>query len=261
MTGTAPATPGYLVVRNLGVRYGSAEAVRGVDLDIGPGSVVALLGANGAGKSTVLKAIAGLVRGTGTMAFGGETLDGMPARKRLGRGIVYVPEGREIVGILSVSENLTLGGYHCDRKTRSERAAMVLDLFPEIASRARSPAGMLSGGEQQMLAIGRALMAGPRVLLLDEPSLGLAPLLVQRVFERLDVVRRHTEMSILLVEQNFRMTVQLADDAYFMRNGRVVAHQAAATLRTPAARQAAIEAYLGSGESQPETTAILAAAS
>ena len=244
-----PTADGALKVRNLSVRYGAAEAVHGIDMEVGPGKVVALLGANGAGKSTVLKAIAGLVRATGTVSFGGVAVDGLPARKRLARGIVYVPEGREIVGTLSVGENLTLGGYHVDAKTREERQRMVLALFPEIADRTRSPAWMLSGGEQQMLAIGRALMAAPRILLLDEPSLGLAPLLVRRVFDRLEAVRQQTGMSVLLVEQNFRMTVQLADDVYFLRSGAVVAHQAAEELRAPSARLAAIDAYLGSAGS------------
>jgi branched-chain amino acid transport system ATP-binding protein len=235
-----------LDVQGLTISYGRSPAVSSVDLRVGGGAVVALLGANGAGKSSVLKAIAGLGRATGSVRFEGEPVQGLAARQRLRRGIVYVPEGRQIVATLSVGENLTLGGYHASRTVRAQREAMVLELFPEIANRVRSPAWMLSGGEQQMLAIGRALMALPRLLLLDEPSLGLAPLLVRRVFERLDVVRRQTGLSVVLVEQNFRMTVQLADDVYFLRNGRLVAHQAAVDLRAPAATQAAIDAYLGS---------------
>ena len=204
-----------LRTRGLTARYGALPAVHGIDITVGAGSVVALLGANGAGKSTILKAIAGLMPSQGEVLYDGAVLGALSARQRVRRGIVYVPEGREIVATLSVGENLTLGGYHLDRRTLRERTDMVLGLFPEIADRVRSPAWMLSGGEQQMLAIGRALMAGPRLLLLDEPSFGLAPLLVRRVFERLDTIRRASALSVVLVEQNFRMTMQLADEVYF----------------------------------------------
>ena len=229
----------------MSVRYGALPAVRAIDIEVGVGAVMALLGANGAGKSTILKAIAGLVAAQGEVMFDGQTLGALSARQRVRRGIVYVPEGREIVATLSVGENLTLGGFRLDRRTLRQRSEMVLGLFPEIAGRVKSPAWMLSGGEQQMLAIGRALMAGPRLLLLDEPSLGLAPLLVKRVFERLDTIRRMSALSVVLVEQNFRMTMQLADDVYFLRSGSIVGHRSAADLRGPAAREQAIETYLG----------------
>lgn len=238
-----------LRTQSVAVRYGALPAVRGIDIEVGEGAVVALLGANGAGKSTVLKAIAGLVPAQGEIIFDGQAINTLSARQRVRRGVVYVPEGREIVAALSVGENLVLGGFHLDRRTLRQRSEMVLGLFPEIAGRVRAPAWMLSGGEQQMLAIGRALMAGPRLLLLDEPSLGLAPLLVKRVFERLDTIRRMNALSVVLVEQNFRMTMQLADDVYFLRGGGIVGHRAAAALREPAARDEAIETYLG-GESQ-----------
>ena len=234
-----------LRVNGLTARYGGYVAVSGVDMAVRPGAVAALLGANGAGKSTTLKAIAGLVQAEGSVVFDGEAIEGLSTRQRVRRGVVYVPEGREIVGSLSVGENLTLGGYHVDASLRAQRQRMVLDLFPEIADRVHGPAWMLSGGEQQMLAIGRALMAGPRLLLLDEPSLGLAPLLVKRVFERLEAVRSQTNLSVVLVEQNFKMSVQLAEEVYFMRGGRIVNSQAASALRTPSARQAAIHTYLG----------------
>jgi branched-chain amino acid transport system ATP-binding protein len=229
----------------LSVRYGALSAVRGIDIEVGSGAVVALLGANGAGKSTILKAIAGLAPAQGDIVFDGQPINAMSTRQRVQRGIVYVPEGREIVATLSIGENLTLGGYQLDRRTRRDRMETVLGLFPEIANRVRSPAWMLSGGEQQMLAIGRALMAGPRLLLLDEPSLGLAPLLVKRVFERLDTIRRMSALSVILVEQNFRMTMQLADDVYFLRSGGIVGHRSAIELRGPAAREEAIASYLG----------------
>ncbi len=227
------------------VRYGALPAVRAVDITVRAGSVVALLGANGAGKSSILRAIAGLTPSEGEIVFDGQKLGPLSARQRVRRGVVYVPEGREIVSTLSVGENLVLGGYHLDRKTLRQRTEMVLGLFPEIAKRTRSPAWMLSGGEQQMLAIGRALMAGPRLLLLDEPSLGLAPLLVKRVFERLDIIRNMSALSVVLVEQNFRMTMQLADTVYFLRNGSIVGHRDAADLRGASAREEAIDTYLG----------------
>jgi branched-chain amino acid transport system ATP-binding protein len=242
-----------LSTQSLSVRYGALPAVDDIDIDVATGAVVALLGANGAGKSTILKAIAGLVPAQGEILFDGQSIHALSARQRVRRGIVYVPEGREIVATLSVGENLVLGGFHLDRRTLRQRSEMVLGLFPEIAGRVRSPAWMLSGGEQQMLAIGRALMAGPRLLLLDEPSLGLAPLLVKRVFERLDTIRRMSALSVVLVEQNFRMTMQLADDVYFLRSGGIVGHRAAAALRGPTARAEAIETYLGSHNQLPVT--------
>ena len=235
----------------LSVRYGALPAVAAIDIEVGSGAVVALLGANGAGKSTILKAIAGLVPAQGQILFDGQPISALSTRQRVRRGIVYVPEGREIVTTLSVGENLVLGGFHLDRRTLRQRSEMVLGLFPEIAGRARSPAWMLSGGEQQMLAIGRALMAGPRLLLLDEPSLGLAPLLVKRVFERLDTIRKMSALSVVLVEQNFRMTMQLADDVYFLRSGSIVGHRSAAALRGPEAREEAIETYLGGQSRTP----------
>jgi branched-chain amino acid transport system ATP-binding protein len=234
-----------LRVEGLTARYGGYVAVSGVDISVRSGAVAALLGANGAGKSTTLKAIAGLVPAEGSVTFDGKAIGAMSTRQRVRRGVVYVPEGREIVGALSVGENLTLGGFHVETRLRAQRQQMVLDLFPEIADRVHGPAWMLSGGEQQMLAIGRALMAGPRLLLLDEPSLGLAPLLVKRVFERLEAVRTQTNLSVVLVEQNFKMSIQIAEEVYFMRGGRIVNRQAAAALRSPAARQEAIDTYLG----------------
>ncbi|MFD2250288.1 branched-chain amino acid transport system ATP-binding protein [Pseudochelatococcus lubricantis] len=235
-----------LTVRNLSVYYGAkAQAAERVSFDVGTGSVVALLGANGAGKSSIMKAVAGLVPATGEITFDGEPVQSLPARQRVQAGIVYVPEGREIVGNLTVRENLVLGGYHVPGVARRARIDMVLDMFPEIANKADGPAWRLSGGEQQMLAIGRGLMAGPRLLLLDEPSLGLAPLLVHRVFERLATIRRETHLAIVLVEQNLRMTMRLCDEVHFLRSGRIVGWRRAQDLKGEAARQEAIDAYLG----------------
>ncbi|MBE0695172.1 MAG: ABC transporter ATP-binding protein [Aquamicrobium sp.] len=235
-----------LEVDDLCVFYGAtAQAVDRVSFTVGPGSVVALLGANGAGKSSIMKAVAGLIPSKGRVVFDGEEVGDLPARGRVKRGIVYVPEGREIVGDLTVRENLVLGGYHLAPATRRARIDMVLDLFPEIADKANGPAWRLSGGEQQMLAIGRGLMAGPRLLLLDEPSLGLAPLLVRRVFDRLGTIRRESELAIVLVEQNLRMTMRLCDEVHFLRGGRIVGRRKAEELRDESARQEAIDAYLG----------------
>ncbi len=235
-----------LDVKGLSVRYGGgADVVERVEFHVPRNSVVALLGANGAGKSTIMKAVAGLIPSRGEILFDGEPISGLSAAQRVRRGVVYVPEGREIVGGLTVAENLVLGGYHVDSQTRRKRSDMVLEMFPEIASKADRSAWRLSGGEQQMLAIGRALMAGPRLLLLDEPSLGLAPLLVRRVFERLDDIRKDTGLSIVLVEQNFRVTMRLSDHVYFLRRGRIVGEKAADELNSEQARQEAIDAYLG----------------
>lgn len=232
----------------LGVRYGVARAVEDVYLTVPENGVVALLGANGAGKSSILKAIAGLVPAEGKMSFAGEDLARLNVRQRVRRGIVYVPEGRQIIGSLTVAENLLLGGFYLDARTLRRRREAMLELFPEIASRLHSPAWMLSGGEQQMLAIGRGLMSAPRLLLLDEPSLGLAPLLIRRVFERLVTIKQETGLAIILVEQNFRMTMKVADAMYFVRNGIIVGHRTAAELSTAASRAEVVEAYLGTGQ-------------
>jgi branched-chain amino acid transport system ATP-binding protein len=237
-----------LRVEDLAVAYGASPAVEGISLSVPPRGTVALLGANGAGKSTVLKAIAGLVpKSAGRVLLQGEDVTAADTRRLVRAGVVYVPEGREIVPNLSVDENLLLGGFHVEGALRRQRRDMVLGIFTEIASRAGSPAWRLSGGEQQMLAIGRALMAGPRLLLLDEPSLGLAPLLVRRVFDRLAAIRAETGLAIVLVEQNFRMTVRVADTVHFLRGGRLLGRRDAAELRSPAAMEEAIAAYLGAG--------------
>ncbi|MBL4813004.1 MAG: ABC transporter ATP-binding protein, partial [Rhodobacteraceae bacterium] len=192
-----------LKITNLSVAYGAGSpAVSDVNFTVKTGEVIALLGANGAGKSSIMKAIAGLIPARGNVEFKGENLSALPTRTRVARGIVYVPEGREIVGNMTVRENLILGGYQKSGPDRKQRIEMVLDLFPEIAEKVDRSAWRLSGGEQQMLAIGRGLVADPELLLLDEPSLGLAPLLVRRVFDRLDTIRSETNLAIVLVEQN-----------------------------------------------------------
>ncbi|KQP23325.1 ABC transporter ATP-binding protein [Pseudorhodoferax sp. Leaf267] len=234
-----------LQLEDLTVRYGAGPVVHGVTLAMQDGSVAALLGANGAGKSSTLRAIAGLESAEGRVLFDGQDVSRLPVAARFKAGIVYVPEGRAIVADLTVAENLLLGGYFVDAATRSRRQQMVLEFFPEIANRLRAPAGLLSGGEQQMLAIGRGLMSGPRLLLLDEPSLGLAPLLVARVYERIAAIQQEQQLAALLVEQSFHAAAKLATHAWVMRHGHIVGELDAQALRSREGRQQAIDAYLG----------------
>lgn len=234
-----------LQVEGLTVRYGAGPVVHGISLSVEAGVVAALLGANGAGKSSTLRAIAGLEPAKGRVLFGGQDVSMMSTAQRFRAGIVYVPEGRAIVTDLTVAENLTLGAYFVDARTRSHRQQMVLDFFPEIANRVKAPAGLLSGGEQQMLAIGRGLMSAPRLLLLDEPSLGLAPLLVARVYERLGLIQKEQKLTALLVEQSFHAAAKLATRAWVMRHGHLVGELDAQALRSREGRQQAIDAYLG----------------
>jgi branched-chain amino acid transport system ATP-binding protein len=237
-----------LQVEGLTVRYAGGPVVHGVALGVQPASVAALLGANGAGKSSTLRAIAGLEKCEGRIVFEGADISHLDVGKRFKAGIVYVPEGRAIVADLTVSENLTLGSYFVDSRTRTSRRDMVLDFFPEIANRLDSPAGLLSGGEQQMLAIGRGLMSAPKLILLDEPSLGLAPLLVARVYERLARIQQEQKLAALLVEQSFHAAAKLASRAWVMRHGHIVGELDAQALRSREGRQRAIDAYLGSRE-------------
>jgi branched-chain amino acid transport system ATP-binding protein len=239
------AAPHLLQVEDLTVRYTGGPVVHGISLAVRPGTVVALLGANGAGKSSCLRAIAGLEPASGRIRFDGDDISNLTADRRFKAGIVYVPEGRAIVTDLTVAENLVLGSYFTPARTRIQRRQMVLDFFPEIANRLKSPAGLLSGGEQQMLAIGRALMSAPRLLLLDEPSLGLAPLLVARVYERLAAIQKEQRLSALLVEQSFHTAAKLAAQAHVMRHGRLVGELSGDALHSRAGRQQAIDAYLG----------------
>jgi branched-chain amino acid transport system ATP-binding protein len=220
-----------LEVRGLQVRYGAVEAVRGIDLTVGKGQIVALLGANGAGKTSTLAAIAGLVPASGgTAHFDGAPITGLADEGLARRGIGLVPEGRRIFASLSVAENLILGGaVHAAPPERRARLARMEERFPILAERRHQKAGLLSGGEQQMLAIARALMAGPRLLLMDEPSLGLAPQMVERVFD-LIVALREEGLTILLVEQNVPMSLDIADQAVVLANGRAVLSGSAADL-------------------------------
>ena len=239
------AASDLLRVEGLTVRYGAGPVVHGIGLGMASATVAALLGANGAGKSSTLRAIAGLEPAQGRVLFDGQDISGWSSARRFRAGIAYVPEGRAIVTDLSVADNLTLGSYFVDAATRARRRQVVLDFFPEIANRLKAPAGLLSGGEQQMLAIGRGLMSAPRLLLLDEPSLGLAPLLVARVYERLALIQKEQQLAALLVEQSFHAAAKLASRAWVMRHGHLVGELDAQALRTREGRQRAVDAYLG----------------
>jgi len=231
-----------LEIRGLEVRYGGIRAVKGIDLEIAAGELVCLIGANGAGKSSTLRAVSGLAPAApGSIRFGGRDLAGIPAFARARAGLVMVPEGRGVFAQLSVEENLAMGAYaRADAGVAADRAR-VFELFPRLAERRRQTAGTLSGGEQQMLAIGRALMSRPKLLALDEPSMGLAPIAAQKI---LQVIRdiNSTGVTVLLVEQNARSALALAHRAYVMESGEItLSGEARALLADPRVR----EAYLG----------------
>jgi branched-chain amino acid transport system ATP-binding protein len=221
-----------LEIRNLAVDYGKHIALHGVSLDVAEGETVVMLGANGAGKSTLLKAIAGLVRARAgaSIGFFNASLLGRRAHQVLEQGVALVPEGRGIFPDLTVAENLLLGAYA--RRARANEAtnlAKVFELFPRLAERRRQSVATMSGGEQQMVAIGRALMSAPTLLMLDEPSLGLAPVLVGELFEALATVRE-IGISLLIVEQNVRISLSIADRGYLLEAGRIVGEGSAAKL-------------------------------
>jgi branched-chain amino acid transport system ATP-binding protein len=211
-----------LTVAGLRAGYGDVEVLRGIAFEVGPGEVVALVGANGAGKTTTLRTISGLLRPlAGTIRFDGARIDGRAPHEIVGLGLLQVPEGRKIFPSLSVEENLDLGAYRrVPRAARAEARARVFGLFPLLAERRRQAAGTLSGGEQQMLAIARALMGRPRLLMLDEPSLGLAPLVVDRIFEAIDAIHRQGT-PVLLVEQDVQRALAVARRAYVLEQGSV----------------------------------------
>ena len=211
-----------LTVRDLVVRYGAIAAVRGISLDIAQGEIVALIGANGAGKTTVARAIAGLLPCRGEITFEGEVLKPDNAERNLRRGIALVPEGRGILGTMTVQDNLLMGLYtRRDKAQAMKDLAALLERFSILAERRHLLASLMSGGEQQMLAIARALLSKPRLLLLDEPSLGLAPKMTDAVFAMIQDLRRDG-LTVLLVEQKARQTLKIADRAYLMETGRVI---------------------------------------
>ena len=231
-----------LEVRNLQVNYGPIQAVKGIDLDVEKGTLVALLGANGAGKTTTLRAITGMVKAYGSVHLGETEILGQRGYKTARMGVNLSPEGRLIFAGLTVEENLKAGAY-CIKSAKQYQKNMdrVQELFPILKERRRQQAGTLSGGEQQMLAIGRALMADPEILLLDEPSLGLAPLIIQDIFKTLQAIRSEGT-TILMVEQNALATLKIADYGYVLELGKISMHGPASQLVRD---ERLIEAYLG----------------
>jgi branched-chain amino acid transport system ATP-binding protein len=229
-----------LEVSGLAVAYGQAEVVHGVSLSVAPGSIVTVIGANGAGKTTSLNAIIGLLPCKGEIRLGGRPAPSS-VEGRIAAGLVLVPETRELFASMSVEDNLMLGGFLRSAAERAETIADVYKRFPRLQERARQLAGTLSGGERQMLALGRALMSRPRVLLLDEPSLGLAPLIVREILGIIAALRS-TGVSILLVEQNARAALGVADEAHVMELGEI---KLSGTASAVAANPAVIESYLG----------------
>ncbi len=231
-----------LEVSGLTVNYGVIAAVRSVSFEVRSGEIVVLLGANGAGKTSILKAVSGLIPGGGLVRFEGADLAAVPAHERVGRGIAHVPEGRRIFYNLSVRENLLLGGWvQASKAGAAQELDRVLALFPRLGERLSQAGGTLSGGEQQMLAVGRALMSRPKLLLLDEPSMGLSPKLVESIFTMLSDFHK-SGMTLLVVEQNAAMALTLASRAYVLEAGEIKLSGAAAELRdNPLVRRA----YLG----------------
>jgi len=232
-----------LKLENLHVKYGNVEALHGISLGVGEGEIVTILGANGAGKSTTLMAISGLVKvSEGSILYRNAPLHTLKAHEVVRHGIAQSPEGRRVFGTLTVNENLTLGAFTATDTGRIQKTlAWIYTLVPRLQERCEQMAGTLSGGEQQMLAIGRALMAAPRILLLDEPSLGLAPILVKTIFETIREINR-AGVTVVLVEQNARAALKLAHRGYVMEVGRIVLEDTAeALLSNPEVRNA----YLG----------------
>jgi branched-chain amino acid transport system ATP-binding protein len=232
-----------LEIDDVSVRYGAVQALRGVSLHVDDGEIVTLLGANGAGKTTTLRTVSSLLKPvSGSVRFDGRRVDSLSAHEVVGVGIGHVPEGRRVFPTMTVQENLQMGAYR-DRTHLKEDSERILEMFPVLADRRKQDAGTLSGGEQQMLAIGRALMGRPRLLLLDEPSMGLAPLIVARIFEIIRQIN-DTGTTVLLVEQNASQALRLAGRGYVLANGEIVLEGSAKELLDdPAVRSA----YLGEG--------------
>jgi branched-chain amino acid transport system ATP-binding protein len=222
-----------LEIKNLVVGYGAISALHGISLSVKPGSIVTLIGANGAGKTTTLKAVSGLLKTrSGEILYGGKNIAGLLPHQIVKLGLSHVPEGRMIFANLTVLENLQLGAYlQKDKKVVRRELEHVYSLFPRLLERGKQIAGTLSGGEQQMLAIGRALMSKPKLLLLDEPSLGLAPLLVKTIFEKIVEINRQQGLTILLVEQNANLALEISSFGYVLETGKITLQGTSPSLR------------------------------
>jgi branched-chain amino acid transport system ATP-binding protein len=232
-----------LQIRDLNVSYGSIHAVRGLSLQVGAGEVVTLIGSNGAGKSTTVNAICGTISSQGSIQYNGKELNGRSTHDIVKDGIVMVPEGRKVFPKLSVVQNLLMGAFSrkASKAELTQDIDFVFGLFPRLAERKIQFAGTMSGGEQQMLAIGRALMAKPKLLILDEPSMGLAPIVVKDIFETIRVIKKQG-LTTLLIEQNASMALSVADRGYVMEHGEIRFHDTAHNLRT---QDNVKKAYLG----------------
>ncbi|MBM6695285.1 ABC transporter ATP-binding protein [Pseudoflavonifractor capillosus] len=231
-----------LKVNDINVYYGAIHAIKGVSFEVNDGEIVTLIGANGAGKTTTLQTVSGLLHSrTGSIEFMGENIMGHPAHKLVGKGLAQVPEGRRVFLQMTVEENLEMGAYSQPKSTVASGLERAYELFPRLSERRRQVAGTLSGGEQQMLAMGRALMSNPKLLMLDEPSMGLAPILVEQIF---DIIRslHKAGTTILLVEQNAQMALSVADRAYVLETGKIVSTGTGAQLLND---ESVKKAYLG----------------
>ena len=233
-----------LSIDNLQVAYGSIKALHGISLKVPEGKIVTLIGANGAGKSTTLRAISGLIKTAGgSVNYDGAAITGQAPHKIVGQGLCHVPEGRMVFANLTVSENLRMGGYlQHDKAWTASRTDYVFSIFPRLLERRKQLAGTLSGGEQQMLAIGRALLSKPKFLMLDEPSLGIAPLLTKSIFEKIVEINHTTGLTILLVEQNANLALDVSSYGYVLETGKVILEGPSAELKANPQVQAA---YLG----------------
>jgi branched-chain amino acid transport system ATP-binding protein len=222
-----------LEIKNLVVNYGACAALHGISLQIKPGDIVTLIGANGAGKTTTLKTISGLLKPrAGEILYGGKNIAGLPPHQLVKLGIAHVPEGRMVFANLTAHENLMMGAYLQRDKTVIQRELeFVFGIFPRLKEREKQIAGTLSGGEQQMLSIGRALMSKPKFLMMDEPSLGIAPLLVKTIFEKIVEINRDRGITILLVEQNANLALEISHRGYVLETGRILLQDTSAALR------------------------------
>jgi branched-chain amino acid transport system ATP-binding protein len=234
-----------LEIRNLHVSYGAIHALHGISLRVERGSIVTLIGANGAGKTTTLRAVSGILRGRGEVLYEGRDISQWPPHRIVEAGLCHVPEGRMVFANLSVLENLRMGAYLVrDRALVDRSLEFVFGVFPRLKERLKQPAGTMSGGEQQMLAIGRALMSQPKFLMLDEPSLGIAPILVKTIFEKVVEINRTLGITILLVEQNANLALEVSGRGYVLETGRILLEGESSDLRRD---PQVINAYLGGG--------------